>query len=127
MRLRRRPAQALYQPPRRSQNPESPKPVPTSPPVTVTEDIESVNTVPKATKTKTARPSAEPYVPPSRRSQTSNKESIPPVSSVTTEKKKKESDTQEDEEEDDWETLLDNNNIPSHTNAVEEVIFTKLS
>lgn len=86
----------------------------------MTEDAESVSAVPKATKSKTARPSAEPYVPPSRRNQTSNRESIPPVTS----EKKKENDTQEDEdEEDDWEKLLDSNNIPSHTNAVEEVMF----
>lgn len=119
---RRRPDQALYRPPRRSKNPENPKPVSTPPssPVTIVEDVQANNSVPKPTKSKTARPSAEPYVPPSRRSQTLNKESLPTASSTTITDNKKENDAQEDEE-DDWEKLLDNNEILPHTNLVEEV------
>ena len=130
---RRRPAQALYQPPRRSKNSENSKPVPASPPPTppppppvpVVEDVQSNNSIAKPTKSKTARPSAEPYVPPSRRSQTLNKESLPTASSTTSDNKK-ENDTQDDddEEEDDWEKLLDNDEITPHTNLIEEVILS---
>lgn len=84
------------------------------------EDVQSNSSIAKPTKSKTARPSAEPYVPPSRRSQTLNKESLPTASSTTLDNKK-ENDTQDDEE-DDWEKLLDNNEITPQTNLVEEVI-----
>ncbi len=107
---RRRPDQALYKPPRRSKNPEISSPSPT-PPV---EDVQQNNSTTKSTKSKTARPSAEPYVPPSRRSQTLNKES-PAIASATNDNKEEDD---EEEEEDDWEKLLDNDN-----DLVEEVKF----
>ena len=113
---RRRPDQALYKPPRRSKNPEvsSPTPTPTSP----VEDVQQSDSTTKSTKSKSARPSAEPYVPPSRRSQTLNKEP-PPVASAINDNK------EENDDEDDWEKLLDNDdNLPN--NDLVEVKFQKI-
>jgi hypothetical protein len=107
---KRRPDQALYKPPRRSKNPEISSPI-SIPPV---EDVQQNNSITKSTKSKTARPSAEPYVPPSRRSQTLNKES-PPVASATNDNK------DEDEDEDDWEKLLDNDDNLLTNDLVEEI------
>ncbi len=129
---RRRPAQALYKPPRRSQNPEISQPVsaPSPPPLLPTpsvEDVQQNDSTTKSTKSKTARPSAEPYVPPSRRSQTLNKESLPSSTSLASssnENKKEDGEDQEEEdEEEDWEKLLDGNENLLTNNLVEEVKF----
>ena len=121
---RRRPAQALYKPPRRSKNSEVSSPMPASsppsppppplPPLTTTsvEDVQENNSNTKPTKSKTARPSVEPYVPPSRRSQTLNNEPVssPAPSAASINTNKKEDDDQGAEDEEEWEKLLDNTN-----------------
>jgi hypothetical protein len=125
---RRRPAQALYKPPRRSKNSEISSPVstpsPPPPPATSVEDVQQNNNNTKSTKSKTARPSAEPYVPPSRRSQTLNKEPAPssPLPTSFTNENKKE-DGEQEEEEEEWEKLLDSNENPLNNDLVEEVKF----
>ena len=70
-------------------------------------------------KSKTARPSAEPYLPPSRRSQPINKEP-PPSTSLSNENKKEDGD---EEEEEDWEKLLDGNINSPNNGVMEEVKF----
>ncbi|CAF4464531.1 unnamed protein product [Rotaria sp. Silwood2] len=74
-----------------------------------------------STKSKTARPSAEPYVPPSRRSQPVNKEphlSSPSSLSFTTDNKKEDGDVEDEEE---WEKILDSNEDPQYKDLVEEI------
>ncbi|CAF1229596.1 unnamed protein product [Adineta ricciae] len=124
---KRRPDQALYKPPRRSKNLEvtnspTPPPLPPSSPAIATEDSQQSNDAPKPVKTKTPRPSLEPYRPPSRRSQPVAKEIVPVASTSTTEKKCEDSEEkkivkdEQDEEEEDWEKLFDGND-----NLVEEI------
>ena len=72
----------------------------------------------KAVKSKSARPSVEPYVPPSRRSQPGNAESV--VSS-TQEPVKGDAEDDEDEEEE-WEKLANSNDDSLQKGLVEEVI-----
>ncbi|CAF0757938.1 unnamed protein product [Rotaria sp. Silwood1] len=121
----RRPDQALYKPPRRSKNSEvsSSTSTPTPPPSTTTslEEVQQNNSTPKSTKSKIARPSAEPYVPPSRRSQPVTKEPLPPSSlsvTLTTENKKEDGEIEEEEE---WEKILDSNENPQYNDLVEEI------
>ena len=134
--VRRRPAQALYKPPRRSQNPEVTDPVtaPSTvpPPVTtLVEDVQPQSNINKSTKSKTARPSAEPYVPPSRRSQTLNSEpsTAPPPSKTSTSESQPvdgEKKNDEDEEEEEWEKLLDSNENSLSNDLVKEVYVKDL-
>ena len=106
----------------------TPPPPPSPPlPTTLVEDVQQNNGTTKPVKSKTARPSAEPYVPPSRRSQTANKE-LPlssPVSILSTNENKnedaEEEEDEDEEEEEDWEKLLDGNENPLNDNLVEEV------
>ncbi|CAF3245588.1 unnamed protein product [Rotaria socialis] len=103
---KRRPDKALYKPPTRT----------------------------KRAKSKTARPSAEPYVPPSRRSQPVTTETLSstPRSSVIQSKKQddgaeekedeeEEEEEEEAEEEEDWEKLLENSQNPLYNDLVEEI------
>ncbi|CAF4116368.1 unnamed protein product [Rotaria sp. Silwood2] len=120
----RRPDQALYKPPRRSKNPEVSSPIstpPPQPPSTSLEEVQQNNSTTMSTKSKTARPSAEPYVPPSRRSQPVNKEphlSSPSSLSFTTDNKKEDGDVEDEEE---WEKILDSNEDPQYKDLVEEI------
>ena len=114
---RRRPDQALYKPPRRSKNLETVSPSPTPPSTVSVEDVQQDNSNTKSTKSKTARPSVEPYVPPSRRSQTLNKEVLPSALPIPDNKK----EDGEVEEEEDWEKLLDSTDNLLNNDLVEEV------
>ena len=71
-------------------------------------------------KSKSARPSVEPYVPPSRRSQPGNAELA-----VTSTREPVKDDAEEDEdeeEEEEWEKLADSNDDSLQKGLVEEVI-----
>ncbi|CAF1091469.1 unnamed protein product [Rotaria sordida] len=128
---KRRPDQALYKPPRRNKNSENSSPIATPPPApppstTSPEEVQQNNSTTKSTKSKTARPSAEPYVPPSRRSQLVNKELLSPLSSsasFTPENKKEDGEVEEEEEEEEeeWEKILDSNENPLYNDSVEEI------
>ena len=134
---RRRPDQAFYKPPRRSAPVEPPPPPPTAPPPPVVSEIQMEKETTKVTKTKSARPSAEPYVPPSRRSQTTNVEtptiSTPPVSkeNLTKQETNDENDQndndneeekeEEEEEEEEWEKLLNKSDDSISKDFVQEV------
>ncbi|CAF1310309.1 unnamed protein product [Adineta steineri] len=120
---KRRPDQALYKPPRRSKNPEVSSPV-SAPSPTPVEDTQQNNDTTKSVKSKVARPSVEPYVPPSRRSQLVNKESLPCTTSTNEKNNDDNDDGQEEEEEEDWEKLLDASDN-SLTNHLLEEIQTK--
>ncbi|CAF4447753.1 unnamed protein product [Rotaria socialis] len=145
---KRRPDKALYKPPTRTKSsevfasistpstpPPPPPPQPT-PPISMASpgDLQQNNSRSKGAKSKTARPSAEPYVPPSRRSQPVTTETLSstPRSSVIQSKKQddgaeekedeeEEEEEEEAEEEEDWEKLLENSQNPLYNDLVEEI------
>ncbi|CAF3965661.1 unnamed protein product, partial [Rotaria magnacalcarata] len=129
---KRRPDKVLYKPPTRTKSSEvfaSISTPPTPPPISVTspEDLQQNNSRSKGAKSKTARPSAEPYVPPSRRSQPVTTETLSstPRSSVIQSKKQddaaEEKEEEEEEEEEDWEKLLENSQNLLYNDLVEEI------
>jgi len=100
-------------------SPPSTSPSSLPPPATLTEEVQQNNGAAKQAKSKTTRPSAEPYVPPSRRSLPANKEPPPPSPASTS--STNENKNEDSEEEEDWEKLLDGNDNPLNNDLIEEV------
>ena len=99
--------------------------------VKLTEEIPKDTEATKPCKSKTARPSAEPYVPPSRRSLNTSQVSTSAINvtsspekvvSKEVETKSNQRTTNDNDDEDNWEQLLDKSDESIAKELIKEVI-----